>query len=165
MVATVFVSAEGVYLAEGDYVVRELSVYFCETGKIVHYTFDPPQRELTGMEKRTNHYIRNVLHGVGVFDVIPGAMPSSASRDIVKGLGNYQILCVGNVANAWLKTIIPWGNVVDIQSRTDFTYPKNIPKISCGVQHNCRYCALSKLWVIVFYFMFSDKASIFNFTM
>ena len=165
MVATVFVSAEGVYLAEGDYVVRELSVYYCETGEIRHYTFDPPQRFLTGEEVRTNYYVRNVLDGVGVFDVIPGAMSSSASQDIVTALGNYQILCVGNVAYAWLKTILPCGNVVNIQSRTDFTYPKNIPEMCCGVQHNSRYCALSKLWVVVFYFMFSDKASIFNFTM
>ena len=165
MVATVIVSGEGVYLKEGDYVVREISIYYCETGKVLHYTFDPPQRELSAMEKRTNYYIRNVLHGVGVFDIIPGALPNVISQDIVRALGDYQILCVGNVAYGWLKTVLPWGNVVNIQSRTDFAYPKNLPEMCCGVQHNSRYCALSKLWVVVFYFMFSDKASIFNFTM
>ena len=57
MVATVIVSAEGVYLAENDYVVREMSIFFCESQTVEHYTFDPPQRELIGMEKRTNFYV------------------------------------------------------------------------------------------------------------
>ena len=165
MVRTVILSPEGVYLAKDDYVVRVLSIYFCETGKIEHHTFDPPQRELTEMEKKTNSYVRNVLHGVGVFDVIAGASECNVCRDILTGLRDCQILCVGNVAYAWLKTILPYGNIVDIQSRTDFKFPKNIPEICCGVGHNSRYCALSKLWVVVFYFMFSNKAGIFNFSM
>ena len=81
MVATVFVSAEGVYLAEGDYIVRELSLYFVETRTVKHYTFDPPQRKLVGMELRTNHYVRNILHGVGVYDVIPGSLYYNDFKD------------------------------------------------------------------------------------
>ena len=165
MVATVLVSGEGVYLSEADYVVRELSLYFCESGTVKHYTFDPPQRDLTGMEKRTNNYVKKVLGGVGVYDVIPGALDYDSSKSIITALGDCQILCVGNVAYAWLKKILPYGDVVDIQTRTDFKYPKNIPDICCGVQHNSRYCALSKLWVVIFYFMFSNKSSMFDFSM
>ena len=97
MVATVIVSGEGVYLSEADYVVRELSLYFCDSGTVKHYTFDPPQRELTGMEKRTNNYVKKVLGGVGVYDVIPGALEYDISKSIITALGDCQILCVGNV--------------------------------------------------------------------
>ena len=165
MVATVIVSAEGVCLAEDDYVVRELSIYFCESRTVQHYTFDPPQRELLGTEKRTNFYVRNVLHGLGVYDVIPGSREYTASTEIITSLGNYQILCVGNVAYAWLKSILPYGNIIDIQKITDFIYPKNLPRMCCGINHNSRYCALSKLWTVMFYLMFSGKFEYFNFVM
>ena len=163
MTATVIVSAEGVYLAENDYIVRELSIYFCETRTVQHFTFDPPQRELSGTEKRTNFYVRNILHGLGVYDIISGSREYSDSTKIVTALGNYQILCVGNVAYAWLKTILPYGNIINIQNKTDFSYPKNLPRMCCGINHNSRYCALSKLWTLVFYFMFSGKSEFFNF--
>ena len=128
-----------------------------------HYTFDPPQRELTAVEKKTNNYTRKVLHGVGVYDVIPGALPYEESRRIITSLGDYKIVCAGNVAAAWLKSILPYGDITDIQTLTPFTYPKDMPEITCGVNHCPRYCSKEKLWTLVFYFKYCRLDSLWQF--
>ena len=165
MVATIFVSLEGVNLSEWDCVIRELSVYFCETGKVQHFTFDPPDRTLSPSEKKTDNYVRQHLGGVGVFDEIPGSLSNHRSQEILTSLGGYQILCAGNVAFSWIKRVLPFGDVKNIQINTDFKFPRELQGTFCGVVHTPRYCSLSKLWVIVYYFRFSGKSSVFNFTM
>ena len=158
MVSSVVVTIEGVNLSEG-YIVRELSIYYVGTKSTRHHHFNPPTNfHLNEDNRKTDAYTRKKLGGLGVFTVIPGGKPYEESAAIVTELGAYKIICAGEITRKWLRTILPHGNIVDIQETTKFVYPKELVSTWCGYFHaNFRYCSYGKLLTLVYFLKFSGE--------
>ena len=155
---TVIVTLEGVNLAE-EYIVRELSIYYPSSKTSIHHHYDPPTNYcLDEADRKTDSYIRNRCGGVGVFTPIPGARPYTESTSDITSLGGCRIICAGGIASKWLRTILPYGDIVDIQESTKFVYPKELISTWCGFLHNnTRFCSFAKLWTLVYFLKFSGE--------
>ena len=158
MEPTAIVSVEGVNLRD-LYVPREISIYYVATKTTVHHHFDPPINfRLDKANQKTDGYVRNVLGGIGIFTVIPGAKPQSEATSVVTSLGGYRIMCAGNTTSKWLRTILPYGTIIDVHEVSNFVYPKELIPAWCGYLHkNSRYCSLTKMWTLVHYLRYNGE--------
>ena len=145
MAPRILISLEGLNF-EGGYRVREMSIYFCETGTTRDYVFNPPlYQQLSENDEKTDFYVRRVLGGLGARTFIPHAKPYEEAFRIINSLSRCHILCVGNVAYKWLRNILPASSIDELQERTGFKYPKVLKKGSCKLPHNPRYCSNAKI--------------------
>ena len=147
---------EGVNLSRGLQ-VREATFILLETGEIKHYFIKPPEElQLNESEKKTDFYIRKCLGGIGVHTPIPGAQPFQKLAEVVTSMGGDKIFCVGDIAQNVLRSILPYGDIENIQQTLNFVYPKTLLDSNCGYKHlNTRYCSLNKLKCVVYYLKFN----------
>ena len=142
---SVFVSLEGTNLAH-RYVVREISLYFCDEQSVRHYFVEKPaDLHLSIIDKRTDSFVKNQLGGIPVNTYIPGSIDTTAMTRLILSLANMKILCVGAVAMRYLGRMLPYANIQDLQTISDFKYESELPSADCGHTHNPRYCSLAKL--------------------
>ena len=158
MIPTVIIAGEGSNL-KNQYIPREVSIYYVNTKTVNHFHFDPPTNfSLDRANQKTDAFIRNELGGIGVFTVIPGARPQSEVTSVITNLGGYRIFCAGSITRRWLQTILPYGDIIDVQESTKFVYPKELVFTWCGYFHkNVRYCSLAKLWTLVYFLKFNGE--------
>ena len=148
MIDTAIVSLEGVNLRSG-LVVREMSIYFPRHGSFRHYFFEAPHLELTYGDRQTDRYYRNILGGIGLETPIPGALRPRCVEEILQSLSRHYIYICGNVGYQYIRSILPYSRITDVQRVSAFTYPNSLEAAGCGVAcHAPRRCSLSKLIVL-----------------
>ena len=134
--------------------VRELAIYDVQTGNVEQHFFDPPPNLcLSETDQKTDFYSRSVLGGFGLHTPVPQpALPYDRLYSYITALGGYRLFCAGNVAHRWLQSVLPYGDIVDIQQTSEFKYPKNLVPVTCEFNHkNNRYCSKGKLMTVVYY--------------
>lgn len=142
---TVIVSLEGVNLASG-FIVREMSLYFVYDRSYRHYFFKKPLGfEMSEEDRRTDRYYRNILGGIGLTQLIPGALDYRCVAEILLSLHGYFIYTCGNVSSQFLRRNLPYARITDIQDVSTFTYSSSLQGGDCGIEHPARYCSLSKI--------------------
>ena len=77
-----------------------------------------------------------------------GSLDYCIHASILTSLKDYRIFTQGNVATDFISTILPCGDVWDIQEISMHKYPAELAYTNCGILHNSRYCSLAKLWHI-----------------
>ena len=106
---------------------------------------------MTHADRQTERYSKKVLGGLGIDEHADGSLEYYAHIPVIQSLQEYRILLVGNVAEKFVRSILPYGDVWDLQNVTSLTYPKQLHSAYCGIPHNARYCSLAKLWYIKSY--------------
>ena len=131
-------------------ILKELSLYFMEPQTSRHYIFKKPDDLwLTHADRQTESFVKNVLGGLGVDEFTDGSQDYYCHVALISSLHSHRVYVVGNVAEKFVTSIIPYAEVIDLQSISSFTYTKSLRSASCGIHHsNPRYCALAKLWYI-----------------
>ena len=142
----VCVSVSGINFAK-QFVVRELSLYFPQSGGRMHYFLEPPRGlKLDDADKKTDVYTKRVLGGISIYERIPGSIAYSELENILaKLVFNHRMLCIGHVTLRFLEELLPYAAIQDIQLSTALKYPKTLPRLDCGYRHEGRHCSLAKL--------------------
>lgn len=145
------VSLEGINLSS-RYVLKEMSLRIEDENSCRHYIFNrPADLVLTAKDRKTERFARNVLGAAGIDEYCTGSLEYYSHISILRSLQGYTIYCAGHVALKFLSAILPDVEVYDIQEVAGHVFPKELPHVWCGLNHNARYCALAKLWNMVFF--------------
>ena len=140
------VSVEGTNLSS-RFIPNEITVSDIKTIGLRHYFFNAPKGSRLSPEERTTEwYTRVHLNGRGMRDYQIPALDFERAQEIVTSLKGHKIYVVGNVTKAYLSTILPLEDIVDVQEKCNLKYPTTLHATGCGENHaHYRNCSKSKL--------------------
>ena len=145
------VSLDGINLSS-RFILKELSIRLDDESSCRHYVFKKPaDLVMTLRDRKTERYARKVLGAAGLDEYNTASLDYYSHITILSSLHDYTIYCAGHVAFKFLASILPTANLFDIQEVSAHVFPKELPHVWCGLNHNPRYCSLAKLWNMVTY--------------
>lgn len=140
------VSTEGVNFSRG-FTLKELAIWLPGDETSRYYVFQPPVgQRLSEGDHRTERYAVKVLGATSTRQHVSGSLPYHTHIGVLYSLADFTIYVAGHVSYKFLTQLLPYTNVIDIQEISGHRFPTELPSSWCGLNHNPRYCALSKLW-------------------
>ena len=142
---TCIVTLDGVNFSR-RFVAKEVSILLLEANTTRHMVLQPPADFwLTSADRKTQNFAVNVLGSIAIEDHVDGSLAYYSHVSAITSLKDYRIFVVGEIAERFVKNIVPYAEVLNIQDLTPFKYPKELRSAQCGILHNPRYCSLAKL--------------------
>ena len=104
---------------------------------------------MTSADRKTHNFAVHVLGStIPLTSHQLGSLDYYSHAGALDSLKDHRIFVVGEIAEKFVRNIVPHADIWNIQELTSFTYPKTLPTACCGVVHNPRYCSLAKLHYI-----------------
>ena len=142
------ISVDGVNFSR-RFIAKEISVHLLDDGTTRHMLLKTPTDFwMTSADRKTHNFAVHVLGTIPLTSHQLGSLDYYSHAGALDSLKDHRIFVVGEIAEKFVRNIVPHADIWNIQELTSFTYPKTLPTACCGVVHNPRYCSLAKLHYI-----------------
>lgn len=136
------VALEG-FTLPSRYIAKEMTIMY-DNNHHQHFQFSAPLNfNPTPADQQTIKYATERLNQLFLYD--DNLLPYNTLDLILQQLVSHTIYVNGSCAYNFLKSKLPFTNIIDIGVAYNFQYPKTLPASTiCFKQHNPRYCSASK---------------------
>ena len=141
LVYNMILALEG-YTLPTWYIIKEMTVIF-ENNNLQHFQFAAPTDfQPTGRDLYTIRFTTKYINEIAYSDNSLLLYPMIDC--ILQKLSSQTIYVAGHCAYQFLSTKLPTTRIIDVCTKHDFKYPKELPTANCFKQHRPRYCSMAK---------------------